>query len=43
MRTIAADQLTVPGGELPCTAELSHGLILAPGWQQASPRGFWTY
>jgi hypothetical protein len=29
MRTIAADRLTVPGGELPRTAEVSHSLILA--------------
>jgi hypothetical protein len=39
MRTIAADRLAVPGGELPWTAEVSHGLILAPGWPLASPRG----
>ena len=39
MRTIAADRLTVPGGELPWTTEVSHGLILAPGQLQVSPRG----
>ena len=37
--TIAADRLTIPGGELPWTAEVSHKLILAPGWLQGSPRG----
>ena len=39
MRTIPADRLTVPGGELLWTTEVSHGLILAPGWLQATPRG----
>jgi hypothetical protein len=34
MRTMAADRLTVPSGELPRTTEVSHFLILAPGWLQ---------